>query len=46
VPALLFLETASLADRKKRLSQSWIREQLDAWNSDAGRQMPLSESEA
>jgi len=28
VPALLHLESTSLADRKKRLSQSWIRERL------------------
>jgi chromosomal replication initiation ATPase DnaA len=28
IPALLHLESISLADRKKRLSQSWIREQL------------------
>ncbi|HKI61717.1 MAG TPA: hypothetical protein VKA31_05440 [Mariprofundaceae bacterium] len=28
VPALLHLESTSLADRKRRLSQSWIRDQL------------------
>jgi len=44
VPALLHLETTSLADRKKRLSQNWIREQLDLWNRDALRQMSLSVS--
>jgi len=39
VPALMHLEEASLADRKKRLSQKWIREQLDQWDSQAA--LPL-----
>jgi len=45
VPALLHLEVTSLADRRKRLSQKWIREQLDQWDSHACRQMSLKTSD-
>ncbi len=37
LPALLHLEKVSLADRRKRLSQNWIRSQLEQWNQDSLR---------